>query len=107
MVVSYELDRVGRRGAFMASTVGISVVPISFVWKVNNFVKYLVTVSSGDWREAECFHQACVQPSLVKALSCRSLSASHIATGWVISSMSERSVLQHPSSICASAQLAW
>jgi len=106
MIVSYELDRVVEICVFMASSVIFSVVPISFLWKAINLVKYWVTISSGDGREAVNFRRTWVWPSFVEALSSRSLSASHIPTGSSILSMRGRSSLQHPRCICASALLA-
>jgi len=52
MVVSYELDRVVMICVFMASSVIFSVVPINFLRKAISLVKYWVTVSSGNGREA-------------------------------------------------------
>jgi len=103
MVVSYEIDRVVKICVFMASLVIFSVVPISFLWKVISLVKYWVTISSRDGREAVNFPRSWVRPSFVEALSSRALSASHISTGSSISSMSGRSLSQHPRCICASA----
>jgi len=106
MVVSYELDKVVKMCVFMASSVIFSVVPISFLRKAISLVKYCVTVSSGDGREAVNFRRTWVRPSFVEALSSRSLSASHISTGSSISSMSGRSSSQHPRCISAIALLA-
>ena len=75
MVVSYELDKVVKMCVFMASSVIFSVVPISFLRKAISLVKYCVTVSSGDGREAVNFRRTWVRPSFVEALSSRSLSA--------------------------------
>jgi len=106
MVVSYELDRVVKICVFMPSSEIFSVVPISFLRMAIDLVKYWVTVSSGDGREAVNFRRTWVRPSFVEALSSRSSSASHISMGSSISSMSGRSSLQHPRCICASALLA-
>jgi len=57
MVVSYQSDRVVKICVFMASSVIFSVVLISLVGKAINLVKYWVTVSSGDGREAVNFHR--------------------------------------------------
>jgi len=48
MIVSYELDRVVKICLFMVSLVIFLVVPISFLWKANCLVMYLVTVLSRD-----------------------------------------------------------
>ena len=106
MVFSYVLDRLVKICLFMASSVILSVVLISFLHKAINLVKYWVTVSSGDGREAVNFRRTWVRLSFVAALSSRSLSASHIPRGSLISSMSGRSWSQHPRCIRASALLA-
>jgi len=106
MVVSDELDRVVKVFVFMASSVIFSVVPISCLRKAFSLVKYGVTVSSGDGREAVNIHRTWVQPSFIEALSSRSLNASHISTGLSILMVSGRSSSQHPRFICASALLA-
>ena len=81
IVVSYELDRVVKICVFMASSVIFSVVPISILQKPISLVKYWVTISSGNSREAVNFRRSWVRPSFVEALSSQSLSASHISTG--------------------------
>jgi len=106
MVVSYELDRVVTRCSFMASLAIFSVVPIRFLQKAMDLVKYWVTILSGDGQEAVNFRRTWVRPSFVEALSSGSLSGSHISTGSSILSVSGRSSLQHPRCICASALLA-
>ena len=107
IVVSYELDMVVKLCVFMVSSVVFSVVPIRFLWKVINLVKYWVTVSSGDGQEAVNFRRTWVRPYFIEALSSRFLlSASHISTGSSTSSMSGRSSSQHPRCICASGLLA-
>jgi len=57
MVVSYDLDRVVKICVFMSSSVIFSVVPINFLRKAISLVKYWVTVSSGDGREAVDFRR--------------------------------------------------
>ena len=52
MVVSYESDKVVKMRVFMTSSVIFWVVPISFLRKAICLVKYCMTVSSGDGREA-------------------------------------------------------
>jgi hypothetical protein len=69
-------------------------------------VKYWVTVSSGDGRKAVNFCRTSVRPSFIEAFSSRFLSASHTSRRSSISSMSGRSLSQHPRCICASALLA-
>jgi len=71
MVISYELDRVVKICVFKASSVIFSVVPISFLRKAINLVKYRVTVVSGDGRKAVNFRTTWVLPSFVEALSRR------------------------------------
>jgi len=96
MVISYELDTVVKLCVFMASPEILSVVPISFLRKAIGWVKYCVTVLSGDGREAANLCRTSVQPSGFEALSSRSVSVSHISTGSLISSTSGRSSSQHP-----------
>jgi len=55
MVVSHEFDRVVKIGVFMALSVIFSGVPINFLRKATYLVKYCVTISSGDGREAVDF----------------------------------------------------
>jgi len=107
MIVSYEFDRVVKICDFMASSVIIAVVSISFLRKWINLVKYWVTVASGDGREAVNFRRTWVGPRFVQAVSSRSLSASQISTGSLISAMSGRSSSQHPRCICTTAFLPW
>jgi len=57
MVVSYELERVVKICVFMASSVIFSVVPINFLRKAISYVKYWVTVSSGDGRAVVNFRR--------------------------------------------------
>jgi len=106
MVVSYEIDRVVKICVFMASLVIFSVVPISFLRKPISLVKYWVTVSFGDGREAVNCRRTWVWPSFVEALSSRSLRACYISMGWSISSMSESSSSQDPRCIGTIALLA-
>jgi hypothetical protein len=91
MVVSYELDMVGTLCVFLASSVLISVVPISFLRDAICLVTYWVTVLSSDGREAVHFRRTWVRPIFVKALSSQPLSVSHMSTGSLISLMSGRS----------------
>jgi hypothetical protein len=90
----------------MASSVIFLVVPIHFLQKAISLVKNWIMVSSGDGRETVNFCTTCVQPRLVEALSSRSLSTSHISTGWSISSMSGRSPSLHPRCVSSIALLA-
>ena len=76
---------------------------ISFLRIAITLVKYWVTISSGNGREAVNFRRTWVRPSFIEALSSRSLSASHISTGSSILSITGRSSSQHPRCICASA----
>jgi len=96
MVASYELDRVVKICVFLVSTVIFSVVPINFLRMAIGLVKYWVTVSSGDGREAVRCGSSWVPPRFVEALSSWSLSASHISTWASILSMSGSSSSQHP-----------
>jgi len=105
MVVSYELDMVVKMCVFMGSLVIFSVVPINLLWKAISLVKYWVTISSGDGREMVNFCRTWVRLSFVAALSSWSMSASHIAMGLSILSMSGRSSSQHPRYINAIALL--
>jgi hypothetical protein len=57
MVVSYELDRVVKIYVFMASSVRVLVVPISFLRKAINLLKYWVTTFSGDGQETVNFRR--------------------------------------------------
>jgi hypothetical protein len=107
MVVSYELDRIVKICVFMASSVICSVVPISFLWKAIDVVKYWVTISSHDGQEVGIIRKTWVQPSFVEALSSLSLSTSHISAGSWMLLMSGTSSSQHPRCIGASAFLAW
>jgi hypothetical protein len=90
----------------MASSVICSVVPIHFLQKAISLVKNWVMVSSGDGRETVNFCTTSMRPSLVVALSSRSLGTSHISTGWSISSMSGRSPSLHPRCVSSIAVLA-
>jgi len=95
MAVSHELDRIVKICVFMTSSGIFAVVPIMFLRKAMSLVKYSVTVSSGDSREAVNFHRTSVRPSFVTTLSSQSLSSTHICTGSSRSSMSGSSTSQH------------
>jgi len=81
MVDSNEFDNGVKMFVSMASSVILSVVPISFFQKGFGSAKCCVSVSSGDGREAVNIFRILVQPNFVEALSYRSLTASHISTG--------------------------